>query len=283
METPRCPGQDLRFWKPEDIYDVPCPWCQEEIEFWKDEPVRTCPSCRQAVPNPRINLGCAEWCLHAKECLSAMAGGVTPEGASANHLAEATQEAIHRARTHLKEVDLLHAADLGGLSVGDENCVQIQVLGHPYAVQTGSLDVTSVDGAKVHPVDELLILRYLAVKNKVEPLGEQIAFRNLPGGSAYLAPAAARTTDLLVKVFGNDLDRLRKALSRYPTERVETGDLGGVIHAIGRLDVTLVYRVGDEEFPPSADLVYDRIIASVYHTDEVAALATRLCTGLLRG
>jgi uncharacterized protein DUF3786 len=283
VEQPRCPGQDMRFWKPEDIYDVPCPWCQEEIEFWKDEPVRTCPSCKQAVPNPRIDQGCAEWCLQAKECLSAMADGVTPEGASANHLAAATQEAIRRARDHLKGVDLHRAASLGGLPAGEEDCVEIQVLGRLHFVQSGSFKVKIADGEEVHPVDELLILRYLAVERKVEPLGEQISFRDLPGGSAYLAPTAGRTTNLLLKVFGNDLDRLRKALSRYPTEELKAGDLGVVIHAIGRLDVTLVYRAGDEEFPASADLVYDRIIASVYHTDEVAALATRLCTGLLKG
>ncbi|MBN1542597.1 hypothetical protein JW992_10665 [candidate division KSB1 bacterium] len=71
MNAPRCPGQDQRFWKPEDIYDVICPSCGTEIEFWKDEPTRTC-SCGQIVRNPRIDLGCAKWCVHAKECLGAL-------------------------------------------------------------------------------------------------------------------------------------------------------------------------------------------------------------------
>ena len=33
----RCPGQDMQFWKPEDIYDVECPKCQAKVEFWKDD------------------------------------------------------------------------------------------------------------------------------------------------------------------------------------------------------------------------------------------------------
>jgi len=282
MTQPRCPGQDMRFWKPEDIFDVPCPWCGEEIEFWRDEPVRTCPSCGEAVPNPRIDLGCAEWCLQAKRCLSAMAEGTSPDGSSANNLAEATREAIGQARERLKGADLKRAALLGGIALADDGSVELQILGRDVRVLPDSLVVETNDGTAVHPVDELLALRYLAVERAVKPLGETISFRDLPGGQAYFEPAAKRTTRLLLDFIGNDLERLRKALGRYPFEETAIGDLGAVIHAIGRLDVTLVYRQGDDEFPATADLLYDRIIASVFHTDEVAALATRLCTGLLK-
>jgi hypothetical protein len=71
MATPRCPGQDRRFWKPKDIFEVRCPFCDKEIEFWKDEPFRYCSGCGKRVSNPRIDLGCAKWCKFAKECLGA--------------------------------------------------------------------------------------------------------------------------------------------------------------------------------------------------------------------
>jgi hypothetical protein len=69
MPERRCPGQDMRYWKPEDIFMTACPFCQGEIEFWKDEPLRVCPSCRKEVRNPRHDFGCAEWCKHGSECL----------------------------------------------------------------------------------------------------------------------------------------------------------------------------------------------------------------------
>ena len=65
----RCPGQDQRFWKPEDIFEVRCPSCKREIEFWKDEPYRECKKCKKIIRNPRLDLGCAEWCKFSKECL----------------------------------------------------------------------------------------------------------------------------------------------------------------------------------------------------------------------
>lgn len=69
MSEHRCPGQDLRYWKPEDIFTVPCPYCGGEIEFWKDEPVRRCSSCGRDMLNPKQDFGCAKWCEHATECL----------------------------------------------------------------------------------------------------------------------------------------------------------------------------------------------------------------------
>ncbi|MCK5801253.1 MAG: hypothetical protein KAI66_00405 [Lentisphaeria bacterium] len=69
MPAPKCPGQDMRYWTAEDIFDVACPFCGDEIEFWKDEPIRLCSGCGVEVRNPRIDLGCAKWCKFAEECL----------------------------------------------------------------------------------------------------------------------------------------------------------------------------------------------------------------------
>jgi len=68
----RCPGQDLRFWKLGDIFDVECPHCGTGIEFWKDEPSVKCPQCRRVIVNPKLDLGCAQWCPQAEQCLGSL-------------------------------------------------------------------------------------------------------------------------------------------------------------------------------------------------------------------
>jgi endogenous inhibitor of DNA gyrase (YacG/DUF329 family) len=65
----RCPGQDQRFWKPKDIFEVSCPDCGRAVEFFRDEPVLKCPGCGRTVVNSRLDLGCAEWCKYAEQCL----------------------------------------------------------------------------------------------------------------------------------------------------------------------------------------------------------------------
>ena len=69
----RCPGQDQRFWKPEDIFEVECSSCGGGGEVFKDEPKLKCRHCGQFVVNPKIDLGCAEWCQYAEQCLGVSA------------------------------------------------------------------------------------------------------------------------------------------------------------------------------------------------------------------
>ena len=69
MDRTMCPGQDTRYWRPDDIFTVPCGSCGAEIEFFKDDAARRCAKCGTRVRNPRLSLGCARWCQHAKECL----------------------------------------------------------------------------------------------------------------------------------------------------------------------------------------------------------------------
>jgi putative nucleotidyltransferase with HDIG domain len=65
----KCPGQDTRFWKPEAIFEVPCPKCGRMIEFFKDESTRRCKHCGHKVINPRMDFGCAAYCQFAAQCL----------------------------------------------------------------------------------------------------------------------------------------------------------------------------------------------------------------------
>jgi len=68
MVKPSCPGQDSRYWTPDDITELPCPHCGHELEFFKDEPSLACPCCSNRVPNPKVDQGCAQHCQHGKLC-----------------------------------------------------------------------------------------------------------------------------------------------------------------------------------------------------------------------
>ena len=70
----RCPGQDQRYWKPGDIFEVKCSECGRAVEFFKDEPKLRCRGCGQMVENPKIDLGCAKWCQYAEQCLGSPVG-----------------------------------------------------------------------------------------------------------------------------------------------------------------------------------------------------------------
>jgi len=96
MTTNRCPGQDKRFWKVKDIIEIKCPYCGEEIEFWKDDPMRYCSDCGELINNPAINLSCAKWCKMAAECL----GDIPEEAIKASPLIERLKALLHKKLNH---------------------------------------------------------------------------------------------------------------------------------------------------------------------------------------
>jgi len=73
MMLPGCPGQDRRHWGPDDVFEIPCPGCGYSVEFFKIDISRRCPACGRQMLNPRFDLGCAQWCAYAEQCLGELA------------------------------------------------------------------------------------------------------------------------------------------------------------------------------------------------------------------
>ncbi len=78
----KCPGQDMRFWRPGDIFDAPCPKCGRSVEFFRDEVRRKC-RCGHEIVNPKLDFGCAQWCPYAEQCV-----GTVPEEVKKRQKAE---------------------------------------------------------------------------------------------------------------------------------------------------------------------------------------------------
>jgi putative nucleotidyltransferase with HDIG domain len=51
------------------IFEVACPQCGKEVEFFKDEPTRACKGCGFKLVNPKMDFGCASYCQFAEQCV----------------------------------------------------------------------------------------------------------------------------------------------------------------------------------------------------------------------
>jgi len=71
----KCPGQDSQYWKPGAVFEVKCPKCGNEVEFFKDDPTRKCRKCGHRFLNPDLDFGCASYCKYADQCI----GNLPPE------------------------------------------------------------------------------------------------------------------------------------------------------------------------------------------------------------
>ncbi len=115
----RCPGQDQRFWKPGDIFEVECPECKATVEFWKDDPRVKCRKCGEVVTNPHLDMGCAKWCKYAKECLGissaseslALRDKLISEIRTATSNDEESLERVSRALEFAEKIQLAEGGD----------------------------------------------------------------------------------------------------------------------------------------------------------------------------
>ena len=71
----KCPGQDSQHWKSGAVFEVKCPKCGTEVEFFKDDPSRKCGNCGHRFLNPDLDFGCASYCQYAEQCI----GNLPPE------------------------------------------------------------------------------------------------------------------------------------------------------------------------------------------------------------
>lgn len=190
--------------------------------------------------------------------------------------------AIKIAIDKLKSVNLEERCNVLGLPQPVDTQIPIRAFGTNMLLKMDdfSLSITET-GKAAKPGDLILILHYLEYEFPIQPKNELISFRDFPGGQFYMAPFQSRSVNPLVSRFKNDLESLKGNLDRFDWEPVDIGDLGAKINAFGCLSVTLVYRLGDEEFPPSAELFFDASVKKVFNAEDAAVMASRICIGLL--
>ena len=132
--------------------------------------------------------------------------------------------------------------------------------------------------------DRVLALHYLLCDVPVVPEGRWITFRDFPGGAFYWQPFLSRSIQPLVGRIGNDLNLLRERVQQRFAARIEDGPadaLSARIQAVGNMDMLLVYRAGDDEFPASADLLFDAGFRRAFCAEDAVVLGSRVCLGLL--
>jgi hypothetical protein len=204
--------------------------------------------------------------------------------AELTNLQRAHATAAQRAAEALAGVDLAARCALLGLPApAEDGTLALRIFA---GACTGLVPSDLTSAPRMNLTERVLVLHYLLCECPVVPTGQLISFRDLSGGQFYLGPFTARTTAPLVRRFGNDLAALRNNLARFdhdllpdlcPTSAV----FAARIHAVGRIELTLIYRAGDEEAGASAEVLFDACIKRVFSMEDAAALAGRICLGLL--
>ncbi len=187
---------------------------------------------------------------------------------------QAVEEAVNIAIEKLKNVDIRERCILHRLEISNDK-INIRFLGKDITLDINDFST----GAKA--TDILLVLHYLLCDIPVKKTGELISFREFTGGQFYYEPFLSRTVKPLTGKYGNDIESIKKCLAKFDYEEVKRGDFGAKIQTFGPFEITLIYHLGDEEFPVDAEVLFDSSFKRVFVAEDAAVIASRICIGLL--
>lgn len=151
----------------------------------------------------------------------------------------------------------LMALNAGGHYDSSNNKLWINYMGTDAEVAYPSGDVLWKANIELEKNDKVLILQYLSFATAASPRNEWISFIQLPGGPHHHAPFVLDAIDPLAKEFGNDLERFAEQLRSFGGKPIKIGDYGAVLPVFPKLPMAVCLRKGDDEFPPSANLLFD--------------------------
>jgi len=128
------------------------------------------------------------------------------------------------------------------------------------------------DSGGVSPYLEVIFLHYLVTADGAPLQNEWITFKELPGGSVYGEPYRKRTIVPLIRYFGGNPEKFREAGLSLGGAEYNYGDLSLLLHPFPRIPMVFVLWKGDDEFAPSAGILYDACAAHYLPTEDYALL-----------
>lgn len=139
----------------------------------------------------------------------------------------------------------------------------------------------AVPGKEVPLQEQILILHYLQAGLPEQPLGDWVAYREIPGAAFYYAAFLKRAVEPLKRAFGQNVAALRRAAARLNGVAVEFGDAGYDFRVFPKTPLRLILHAGDDEFPAEATILFDRSIARMLSPEDIAWLAGMLAYRLI--
>jgi len=183
--------------------------------------------------------------------------------------------AFEIAAKKLRGLDPEKVAELSGAKLAG-NALRLRFVDQDCAVHLDPVSVEETSGGEVALTDQVLILHYLIQGDGRLPSGEWIAYREVPGAQTYQPVFYKRAIAPLKEAFGQRPELLTSLTEHLAPAPGQGGDASVIIPAFPRTPVMLIVWNGDDEFPPEANILFDKSITGYLTAEDIAWLAGRI-------
>ena len=104
---------------------------------------------------------------------------------------------------------------------------------------------------------KIIVLRFLISAQVVKSSGKYLTYREVPWGEVYFRQFEGRCLMRLKFGFGFKLDKFAEGMEKIPgVKKLSLGDVSYEFEFINGLHVRFILWAGDEEFPPSSQILF---------------------------
>jgi hypothetical protein len=179
---------------------------------------------------------------------------------------------------------LFAARQTGTFYDGEKRCFTFESMGRETRVTFPGGEACWAGESTPLSMDwHLITINYLARGDGRPLTGRLISYRELDGGQVFFPNLKEKTIDRLGAVLGQKKPaEILRIFSLYKGQPVDGCDLGALFHLFPRFPVTIKLWLADEEFPPSANILFDAAAGGYLHTEDIAAAASIVANCLMQ-
>ena len=180
-------------------------------------------------------------------------------------------------------LDVLEKARQLELTVsGDSIFISYYNRDYILSVSTGEIVNRRDHKAEVPHYDALFIYHlFWFSKENPKVSGEMIPFRDVKGASVFDPAFQKLVLKPLAQEFNGRLGEFKNACVSLGGEPISYGDAGYLITVTGKLKCSVVFWDGDDEFPASANILFDSNITDFTHVETVVTVGSDLAQAII--
>jgi hypothetical protein len=129
---------------------------------------------------------------------------------------------------------------------------------------------------------QALLLYYFTTADGIPLSGSWISFAELPDGRFYNQAFQGYSGQELARSFGNNLNAFEQAAQSLGGMQQSIADAAFAFQALPRVPLLAVYWRGDEDFPPSCQILFDASASHYLPCDACAILGSTLTHQLIK-